>query len=298
MVRILRKIYSLLLVESSFMRRRSMRSRFAGRDIHADAVIDGFVSIGAGCSISKDVVIDATQGQVHLGEKIWIGPRTLVQSGGYLLKIGMGSSVQAGCFLVGEVKIGSAVVIAPNVYASSGNHFFDIKPHLPIRDQDNLAPLHNAIISSPINIEDDCWIGINVAVMRGVTIGRGSIIGANAVVTKDIPPYSIAVGNPARAIKQRLDFSPPTVINSENLEDLPYFYSGFRFLHDDREKYINKGLVAQSEFSLALKTFNEQKRIVLTCSLLDKGRNYILRHDGVSIPLTEKETTIEFIAKL
>ena len=53
-----------------------------------------------------------------------------------------------------------------------------------------------------IRIEDDCWIGGNVIILPGVTIGRGSTIGAGAVVTKDIPPYSVALGAPAKVVKK------------------------------------------------------------------------------------------------
>jgi acetyltransferase-like isoleucine patch superfamily enzyme len=53
---------------------------------------------------------------------------------------------------------------------------------------------------SPIVIEDDVWIGFNATVLKGVTIGRGAIIGASTVVTKDVPPYAIVVGNPQRQI--------------------------------------------------------------------------------------------------
>ena len=58
------------------------------------------------------------------------------------------------------------------------------------------------MIPGSVKIGDDSWIGINVAILRNVTIGRHCGIGANSVVTKDIPPYSIAAGNPARIIKQ------------------------------------------------------------------------------------------------
>lgn len=53
----------------------------------------------------------------------------------------------------------------------------------------------------PIVIEDDVWLGMNVLVLKGVTIGRGSLVGANSVVTRDIPPYSVAVGSPARVVR-------------------------------------------------------------------------------------------------
>ena len=54
-----------------------------------------------------------------------------------------------------------------------------------------------------VTIEDGVWVGCNVTILKGVTIGRGAVVGAGSLVTKDIPPYSIAVGNPARVIKSR-----------------------------------------------------------------------------------------------
>lgn len=60
------------------------------------------------------------------------------------------------------------------------------------------------MISKSVSIEDDVWLGYNVTVLPGVTIGKGSVIGAGSVVCSDIPPYSIAVGNPAKVIKRRI----------------------------------------------------------------------------------------------
>jgi galactoside O-acetyltransferase len=74
------------------------------------------------------------------------------------------------------------------------NHVFDDLQR-PIREQ--------GITAQGIVIEDDVWLGAGVTVVDGVTIGRGSIIGAGAVVTTDIPPYSIAVGIPAKPVKDR-----------------------------------------------------------------------------------------------
>jgi acetyltransferase-like isoleucine patch superfamily enzyme len=59
--------------------------------------------------------------------------------------------------------------------------------------------LHN-VAASPIVINDDVWIGFNATVLKGVTIGRGAVVGACAVVTKDVPAYAIVVGNPARTV--------------------------------------------------------------------------------------------------
>jgi acetyltransferase-like isoleucine patch superfamily enzyme len=69
----------------------------------------------------------------------------------------------------------------------------------------------------PIRIEDDCWIGGNVTILPGVTIGRGCTVGAGAVVTKSLPPYSVALGAPARVVK-----TLPTVEEERADPDSPY----------------------------------------------------------------------------
>ena len=63
--------------------------------------------------------------------------------------------------------------------------------------------MFNTVVLGSVTVEDDVWIGSNCVILPGVTIGCGSVIGAGAVVTKDIPPYSIAVGVPAKVLKQR-----------------------------------------------------------------------------------------------
>lgn len=99
---------------------------------------------------------------------------------------------------VERVDIGDNVLIASKVYLSDHNHGiykgdFQDTPVTP--------PGSRKIYSAPVKIEKNVWIGEFVAVLQGVTIGEGSIIGAMSVVTKDIPPYSIAVGSPAKVIK-------------------------------------------------------------------------------------------------
>jgi acetyltransferase-like isoleucine patch superfamily enzyme len=87
--------------------------------------------------------------------------------------------------------MGRKVFITDNSHGSFTREQLDIRP--------NYRPL---ISKGPVIIEENVWIGEMVCIMPGVTIGRGSIIGANAVVTKSIPPYSIAAGVPAKVIKQ------------------------------------------------------------------------------------------------
>ncbi|CAD6887332.1 unnamed protein product [Tilletia controversa] len=93
-----------------------------------------------------------------------------------------------------EIKIGSGVLFGPNCQLYAATH------SVSLVERDTM--LERAL---PISIEDDCWLGGAVLVMAGVTIGQGCTIGAGAVVTKSIPPYSIAVGNPARVVRTLTD---------------------------------------------------------------------------------------------
>jgi acetyltransferase-like isoleucine patch superfamily enzyme len=107
--------------------------------------------------------------------------------------IGNETRIGMGNVIIGPVTIGNAVIFAQNVVMSGLNHGYeDIS--LPISKQKEST--------APIVVEDECWIGANAVLTAGVTIGKHSVIAAGAVVTKNIPPYSVAVGNPARVIKQ------------------------------------------------------------------------------------------------
>jgi len=115
------------------------------------------------------------------------------------LIIGSNVSINYNCHIacINHIKIGDNVLIASRVYISDHSHgktdFSDI--YVP--------PSKREIVSKgPVIIEDDVWIGEAVSVLPGVTIGRGAIIGANSVVTKDIPAYCVAAGVPAKVIKQ------------------------------------------------------------------------------------------------
>ncbi|KAK7969336.1 hypothetical protein PG996_002227 [Apiospora saccharicola] len=90
------------------------------------------------------------------------------------------------------ISVGSRILVGPNCFFFSGSHPID-----PFVRNGYNGPEMGA----PITIEDDCWIGGNVTVLAGVTIGRGSTVGAGSVVTKDVAPYTVVVGNPARFLK-------------------------------------------------------------------------------------------------
>ena len=114
------------------------------------------------------------------------------------LQFGNGVSMEYDCHIgcINEIKIGSRVLIASRVYISDHSHGGTTVQDLAVPPNERL--LHS---KGPVVIEDDVWLGEGVAVMPGVRIGHSSIIGANSVVTKDIPSNSVAAGAPARVIK-------------------------------------------------------------------------------------------------
>lgn len=101
--------------------------------------------------------------------------------------------VNAHCHLLGEINIGSNVMIGPKTVIWARDH--GMKAGTPMKLQQ-----HN---KAPINIGDDVWIGAQVTILKGVTIGNGAVIAAAAVVTKDVPEKAIVAGNPAEVIKYR-----------------------------------------------------------------------------------------------
>ena len=96
-----------------------------------------------------------------------------------------------------RIQIGNGVRIGRKVFISDNSHGSSERTQLEIPP--NKRPL---VSKGPVIIEDNAWIGEMACIMPGVTIGKGAIIGANAVVTKDVPPYTLAAGNPARIVKE------------------------------------------------------------------------------------------------
>jgi lipopolysaccharide O-acetyltransferase len=100
---------------------------------------------------------------------------------------------------INSVTIGDNVLMASKIYISDHDHGFYGQEGK--HDSPMIPPNERALSNSPVIIEDNVWIGQSVSVLKGVTIGFGSIIGANSVVTKDIPAHCIAVGSPAKVIR-------------------------------------------------------------------------------------------------
>jgi len=125
----------------------------------------------------------------------WIQPRvTFIQTN--RLKIGRFFAVNSGTYInaIGGITIGDYVLIGSNVTISSGMH--------PI-DGQGVPVISRPSKPMPIKIEDDVWIGAGVVIMPGITLKKGTVVGANAVVTKDTEEYAVVVGAPAKKIRIR-----------------------------------------------------------------------------------------------
>lgn len=169
-------------------------------------------------------------GLIISGNDVWTAQDVEIETGTRVY-IGDGTTIQRRCTINGSVHIGLGCIFAPNVFISSGTHPFRERPWLSIREQERaIIDSKGSLVSldRPICIQDDCWLGTNVVVCPGVTIGKGSIVGANAVVVMDVPPYSVVAGIPAKTIGRRLEWSPPKVVDCGRDEDQPYVVGGIR----------------------------------------------------------------------
>lgn len=139
----------------------------------------------------------------HCGKNVYFRPVSSDFKGLHNLSIGDGSSIPKGStfYCTGApLIIGKKVIFGPRPTIITGDHRADIigRYIMDVTDAEKLP--ENDL---PVVIEDDVWCGANVTILKGVTIGRGSIVAAGSVVTKSCAPYSIIGGVPARLIKRR-----------------------------------------------------------------------------------------------
>jgi acetyltransferase-like isoleucine patch superfamily enzyme len=252
------KVFSILKIvfEGSYLLRYlKYKYQFPGLTVNPTATLlnYGEIQYKHGSSIGKNTFVRISQsGSFLMGRNCYLGDNLEIGTQGNI-SIGDNTTIQHRTTISGDVTIGRYCTFAPNVYLSSGSHSFDLFPELYIRDQDKLIADNIEYVkrkSKKVIVEDDCWLGINVAVMPGVTIGKGSVVGASSVVTKDIVPYSVVAGIPAKLIRKRLNFSPPSRIHYKNVQHFPYFYTGFYLEKTCREMY--EGLIVDSNFAVSL----------------------------------------------
>lgn len=142
------------------------------------------ITIGEGSCIGGsswlNICIRDENIRMRIGSSVLVGRQGMISTGGHL-------------------EIGDYCVFAPRVYISDADHIFtDIMQ--PILQQ-------GATINRSVIVEENCWLGINTVISGNLTVGRGSVVGANAVVTRDVPPFSVVVGNPSQIVKM---YSPRT----------------------------------------------------------------------------------------
>lgn len=135
----------------------------------------GRIALGRGCTMDPWVVLHPYGGSIVLGEDVYLGPGVVV-------------------FGHGGVAIGSSTLVSMHCRILSSNH--SVPPRgVEIRSMPDVL--------LPTRIGCDVWLGAGVTVLGGVTIGDGCVVGAGSVVTHDLPPYAMALGVPARVVRER-----------------------------------------------------------------------------------------------
>jgi acetyltransferase-like isoleucine patch superfamily enzyme len=136
----------------------------------------GRLVIGPWCWIGDDNKLRAHEGQLTLGAKVVMGRDNVINT--YL-----------------DIEVGDATILADWIYVCDFDHRYD-RLDVPIKDQ--------GIVTSPVRIGGDVWIGEKASVLRGVDIGHGAIVASHCLVKADVPPFAIVAGVPARVLKSRL----------------------------------------------------------------------------------------------
>jgi acetyltransferase-like isoleucine patch superfamily enzyme len=143
------------------------------------------IRIGDGCLIRGDLLVYNHGGKIIIGNDCFIGPGTRIWSASL-------------------ISIGNRVLISHgvNIHDNNSHPLHSVDRHKDFKEifENGLNKTAN-YNEKPVVIEDDVWIGFNSIIMKGVKIGRGAIVGAGSMVTKDVEPYSVMIGNPARCIK-------------------------------------------------------------------------------------------------
>lgn len=158
--------------------------------------LSDFAEIGKNVIIERNALVFHPE-NIYIGDDVYIGHYAVLK-GYYKNKMVIGSGTWIGqlCFFhsAGGLIIGNNVGIGPGVKIITSAHKGDIMEK-PV--------LHSAIEFKKVIIEDDSDIGVGAIILPGVTIGKGAVIGAGSIVTKDVSPYTVVAGNPAKIIKRR-----------------------------------------------------------------------------------------------
>jgi galactoside O-acetyltransferase len=150
------------------------------------------MSVGEDCIISGSYYFEIETGKISIGNRTFIGNCTFI--------------------CIDEIEIGNDVMFAWGItVADNDSHSIyseerknDVKDWKKGIDENNIGKYKNwtNVKRAKICIKDNAWIGFNSIILKGVTIGEGAVVAAGSVVTKDVPPYTLVGGNPAKTIKQ------------------------------------------------------------------------------------------------
>jgi acetyltransferase-like isoleucine patch superfamily enzyme len=178
--------------------RKILRAGRRARDFIKRHMIFGTdINIHHSVSICWSASLDPARGRIAIGRNSSLDQGVIVRAYGGIIDIGENCSVNPYCFLHGggNLVIGNGVRIASHTVIISANHIFD-DPNQYIYKQGESK--------RGIVIEDDVWIGAGAKILDGVTLKRGTVVGAGAVVTKSTEPYAIVAGVPAVTVSSRL----------------------------------------------------------------------------------------------
>lgn len=156
-------------------------------------VLKGMVFLG------KDVSLECRPGlgRLEIGRFTHIGDRTKVRCHEGSLRIGDKAVFGADNTINGylDIEFGDATLLADWIYVCDFDHRYE-DVHRPIKDQ--------GIVKTPVRVGPETWVGTKVTILRGTTVGRGCVLGAHAVVKGIVPDYAVAVGAPARVVRDRI----------------------------------------------------------------------------------------------
>jgi acetyltransferase-like isoleucine patch superfamily enzyme len=167
------------------------------------------VRLGRGAYLDHGSYLHACPAGITIGDESFVMKNAILHVYNFRdlphagITIGKRSLIGEACVLRGQggITIGDDVFLAPLVQMLAVNHVY----------HDTTRPIsHQGITCQGIVVEDGAWIGSGAIILDGTRIGRNAVVGAGAVVTKDVPPYSIAVGNPARIVRDLQSQPAPT----------------------------------------------------------------------------------------
>lgn len=180
---------------------RTRRGLYLGAGVDIKGMPHVEIHSGARIVIGQRVTLNSWNRNYHVN--MFAPVKLVASSPGAIVEVGDDSRIHGACLhAVRSIRIGKKCLIAANtqIFDASGHEvsFVDVHLRLTARDE-----------ARPIEVEDNVWIGAHCIILPGITIGTGSVVAAGSIVTKDVPPYVVVAGNPARIVKDCRDERNP-----------------------------------------------------------------------------------------